>query len=1108
MLLDAAARKVMDGAEQARNRARVARVREWTAEAEQALSDNPVYMARNTMRKKDGFLDADAIVAAFGEETLSALRKKAGLGVARKNGIDPDLFAEQFGFTDGVEMIRAILDSPTKTEAVREYVAAKELAHDIEAVNVSELLVDTQEAGEAVAMAGEWLARAVKSESILQTVITAKASLQLDGMAMREARNPERFMAAYLRARRNEGAALARGDFAAALEHNTQARINMEIARQSRVIAREVDRIEAYAKRLRKMKPGVVPDAIREAIGHVLATYSLVPQKGEGSPHVNLREVVNNILTKELNDAQPDLADWVLDGRDPNNGAAYGEIAFRDLTYRQGQDVHDVLRFFDHMGRAENAERKGSLAARVKEAAEEGAAPMRNIKSDKRADKGSALRKFQDWKAGLWGNVTALQWQFRAADGYVSIGRDGTAGVNEIGLMDNQIVAGDVRARQRMGGIVRELAPVFDRLKRDALKYKKALMVKDRYGNNIEVPQSIADNHHNYWTIDMVYELALNLGNESNIARVKSGYGDLKVETVAALLGDDAARLLFPEHKGKGQSGILTAQNWKDLNTIWKVINSQWADTQAVHERMYGFKPKGIDAAPFTLNIHGETLNVDGGYFPIKYDRSLSQRADNLNEKQDILARTESSSVIPAAKRGHTKSRTDGAPGIPIRLDTGVIMEHLNEVVTFIELGEAVRFVDRVTQNKDWQSEFIRTEGRENYNAIRKNLSGIVKQEVAPDSFVIKAADIVRPFIIYSGLAYNLKTALFQLSNIVPAMGEVGTANMVSSLGIMATRGTALTREIASVDPYMKDRVNSIDQDLRTARNQIDPSMRDLGIDVGDTRITLGAVAEIGMLPMLAMDGIAANAIWFGKYRENMSKLSGQKYDKSGVDPTSQWHEQSVVAARNAVKRLVPDFDGSSRCQFLRDKGAMRLLNMFSSNSILFAQRRAFHHRAWDKGQLSTSDYIRYHAYDFVFQGVACAVMFAMVRGFSDDSEERSEQIRNSLLAGVADTYAMALPVVGPLLSRAILGEGGRPSGIRTLFDSPVDTVSKVASAGRKVATSGFDADANIEMARATLGLASFLAKIPADRIIRRAERGYEQWQDGEGGPGLMLMPR
>jgi hypothetical protein len=261
------------------------------------------------------------------------------------------------------------------------------------------------------------------------------------------------------------------------------------------------------------------------------------------------------------------------------------------------------------------------------------------------------------------------------------------------------------------------------------------------------------------------------------------------------------------------------------------------------------------------------------------------------------------------------------------------------------------------------------------------------------------------------------------------------------------------------------------------------------------------------MLGMKATDMACASAIWMGAYTKEISRLSGERYGKKGIDPQNAWHDQAVKFSDNAVRKVNPDFDASSRCQWLRDKGIMSIFNMFSSNSALFAQRRRYHHLAWEKGKLSTGGYARYHMYDFVLQGAACGLAFALLQTAGGDDEDRAAQYGKSVLANIFDTYSMALPLFGPMISKAIV-EDGRQGGVRTLFDEPARLTPGAAAAAKKGVMSGFEEKDLRNMGWATLSLAAMLAKTPLDKVARKGMRGYDQWQDEQGGPGLMLMPK
>lgn len=128
------------------------------------------------------------------------------------------------------------------------------------------------------------------------------------------------------------------------------------------------------------------------------------------------------------------------------------------------------------------------------------------------------------------------------------------------------------------------------------------------------------------------------------------------------------------------------------MQGIWDALATQWADTQAVHERMFGFKPQGVEPRPLVLtDLTGNAVTLPGGYYPVRYDPNVSDRVANWNEKEDLMARNEAMFAVPAARRGHTQAAPSTLPGLPLRLDTGIIMEHINDAVRFIELGEIVR---------------------------------------------------------------------------------------------------------------------------------------------------------------------------------------------------------------------------------------------------------------------------------------------------------------------------------------------------------------------------------------------------------------------------------
>ncbi|MDR2696775.1 MAG: hypothetical protein LBC79_10420 [Deltaproteobacteria bacterium] len=1124
---------------------RKARYNAYLKEGRDAVAQDPFWIMYDSVTARGktndggpavGGINKESAIAEYGEDSVRELaRRHPKLFNSKRRGINLDEMADMHGYESSDAFWNALKDRLIYQEHTKEgqarawaegALAAEDALHEgnthagdayaryLDAVHDALLRLGSREGG---VIKGGMFTR-VPRKSLAELAQRALSNTPFKDIRL------DRYHAALEKALKDRTDALKRGNIQGAVSAIELARIAHENIRHAQKFINERESLEADARRLGRVKRGHegVPDEIFDGINYILDTYKLAPPRRKPGPrNIDLRGLLERAQGDGIVDAIPSFADWLLDSRNPHSeerAQGKGLYDYRTLSPEQGRQISDLLKHLEHIGREASAENKNSLTSQVAEGANEGSKPMRGLARDMRAEEGTVRRKWQDFKSLLWGNADALQWQMGAADGFANIGPQGEMGWNETRILE-RIRAGEAGKKRRMEALNTALAPIFERLAASALalekQHGKRLAVTDRNGNALIVPGLIKDNLRGHWTADMVLALALNLGNRGNIERLKSGYQDLfkydkrednaaKAETLAALLGDDAARVFFPEHRGQGQDGLLSAQDWRDVQGIWDTIATQWADTQAVHARMHGFKPRGVDRAPLYLTIRGERVALEGGYYPARYDKALSEKVGAWTEQEDILNRSESLFAVPSAKRGHTRARTDEAPGFPLRLDTGLIMEHLNEAVTFIELGEAVRFADKVTQSPQWKQEFLRVYGREAYDAIRPNLRGLVRQEAAPNNFVAGLAQTLRPYLTYYGLGYNLKVALWQASNLVPAMRGIGT---------LAARGMGLVNEITAVSPFMKSRMGNIDRDLQAAVRQIDPAKRKASIEIAGQTVSMETFGEIGMLGMKAVDMACASATWMAAYSKEISRLQGERYGQKGVDPQNAHHEQAALVADNMVKRLNPDFDASSRCQFLRDKGIMSIFNMFSSNAVLFAQRRRYHHQAWEKGQLSTAGYARYHAFDFFLQGAACALVFSLIQGGSDDPDKRAKQYGRSLLENILDTYSMAVPAVGPLMSKGVLklfglGESGRPVGVRTMFDEPVRLADSAIGAVGKGLWHGFESEDMKNMGWATFGLVSALVKAPLDKVARKTIRGKDQWREGEGGPGLMLMPR
>lgn len=942
----------------------------------------------------------------------------------------------------------------------------------------------------------EQQARWVEQNRMPLATVRRQVREVLRGKSLREIM-PNMYVGEVRAALQDRNAALLAGNARDALAAVDRARTALESWIEANRIIKEREAFEKQAARLAVVKRDVIAPEAYTAIQDLLERFQTVPKRASRDAPKPLQEVVDNLAAASgAVQSGPAVAEWLL--------TSDQEVNYKNLNVEQLQDVKDLLAMLERTGRDVLASNKASEAARVKEVADAGADSMSGLKPDILAAAGSALRGWQDWSRKFFSSFAAVQWQMRQADGFTNLGPKGKRGINEMRIY-GAIVEGESRREIRMRTLTDRLAPVFQRLAESAkrMEKEKGKAFMGANGKTLEVPESMRQISRNNWTADNVIAMALNLGNEGNAARLREGFPDLKPEVLAQLLGDDAARLVFKEWAGKGNEGLLSAKDWRDVQEIWDTLHTQWADIRATHERMYGFKPRGVEAREITLSIGGKAITLPGGYYPAVYDPQLSKEVAGRNEKQDALARGEAIYAVPAARKGFTQGRANSGAGKPLMLSTGVVMSHLNDVTRFIELAETVRFADRVTQSPQWAQAYTAAFGKAQYDAIRPNLKNIVLEDRPPMDAYSIAAEKVRAHLIPWGLGWNFKTALLQSTALFPAMNDLGAANVMRGVAALGLGRYALIKEIWEISPYMKSRASNIDQDLRQAVKSIDERTRQKAVTLLGAEVTWDKVVEAGMLPLVTVDMATSAAIWLAAYNKEMGNLMDGPAGKRGIDPSSEYHKAAVLAADMAVKAVNPDFNPSSRSAFLRDRGVVRLLNMFSSAVVLFAQRRAYNYEAlkqsWHRAgkdkaaRLSAvGSYARYEAYDFLLPAVAMGLLQSLAGG-SDDPNKWAKNVGSAYL----DAFAMRLPVAGGVISGLITNETWR--GMSTVFEQPVRMGQRVAGAihsGDKEKMVGSMADA-----------LSFLTKIPVSRVVRSGMRGYDQWQRGEGTPLSLIMP-
>lgn len=1159
-LRDRAEAEVTARMDRAVARERGKRYRAAFAQAKESLQASPFWTFIREVSRRDkpltdgeagtGGINRDSLVEYLGEDMVKDIaRKMPRLVNARGRGDTVDSLVMQYPLTDGdadalanlIYDVIVVQDGSVNKLAARQ--AEQALAEQDRAISPEDGLLAGDAYGqylEAVEKAMRRLgkdrqaqneqaaARRMEQESLPERYYRDLARREVADMAVAQL-DAQRFVSALRRALNERSRAVQRGKPVEAVRAMQRARFAFAMMQEVRKVRELVDTVQKKARKAARVKPGTYPAAQTEAIRKLVSAFGLpAPQQAwdAQSGDMKLRDLVQqSVDDTEAIDLMPLFPDWLLDLANPDPAAARRGMAldWKALRPLEVEQVGNLLDFLVHSGREQSRTGKKSLRARVQAIADEAAASMSGMKTNYASRRDSLG---DDLDRGF-SSIDTIEWQCRKADGFQNVmGRDGsTEGVMEREVYGPLRAATD-RYHARLNSTHKAVMPHLVHLLQSAKAWEKkygskTLNVRDEKGAVVPVPEAIRQAGDPGWTAEMVIGMALNMGNTGNRERLRSSYidgngkGGLTYDMVSLLLGDDAAATLFELDAaamtqmtaGRARrDGILSATDWQAIQGVWDVLGSQWADTQAAHKRLYGFAPQGIEPGAFAVRVGDETVRLPGGYYPIKYDPRLDMKMRAQEGKEDVLDRSEGIFGIPAARKGFTMGRVTHT-GRSLRLGVQALQKHLVDSARFIELGYDVRMADRIINNPTFAAEYQRVFGMQDYDRFRPNLKGLVVDEAVPDSSLLKAAEKARKHLVYYALSMNLNTALMQLTAVFPAVGDVGLVNVSRGLAQLGTRGMGLVREVFAASPYMERRFRNIDDDLARKAMKFEPG-RGMTLIRDGKVYTWEDVANLGMLPIAAADCAVTTAIWAGAYHKKMKELRGTAGRK--MDRDSEYHSQAVAYADKIIAQSNPDNDALSKSAFARDKGIVRLFNAFSGATTKFAQRTRYMWQGVKRGRVTKAEFARMELYDMLLPALGMVAIKGLAQGLFTGDDDDDKELAKLALSTTMGQFAMAVPVLGnpaaDMLVAAMGAGGGRRAGLSTALDTPLQLAGKIAGQGGKAARGG-DVDGE-KLVMSALDLGSYISKIPVGPVTRRARRGYEQWQEGEGTPLSVIMPR
>ena len=731
-----------------------------------------------------------------------------------------------------------------------------------------------------------------------------------------------------------------------------------------------------------------------------------------------------------------------------------------DLTQDQAQNVRDAVKNIRHLASAQNAfEAEGKRIDRAElfKAMEEHA--------QRTAGKGPPAK----------GAAESAKALVRAADAFLTSIQsyvDTLDGGDRSGPFHQLFVDEHATARAKEvdldKAITLQVKAAIDKMPKELRKganevvpgLEHILPVADRFKTRVAPPTTRSE----LWT------LFLNSGNAGNRQRLRDGNGwsDDQVNQALQLLKPDEAHFL---------QGLLDA------------IQSLHPELAKVHEARTGLPMDSVEATPIYVN--GETFR--GGYFPIRYDSSISRQG--AAQQTAVEAALYPGGGNPAVATGHTKSR-EASVKAPLSLEFGTVAVHLAAAVHDVAMGDWVRKAGSVVADDRFKAAVDPRLGEERSKLfipwlrdIATERSGSVAGSMDATPGLIRGAmSMAKSRYAQAAVGLNLSSMLAHLTDPLAALAA-GNARSWEMPERMARIAQAWPMALKSDRPEYQLSKELAFRDSK----ELDNFRAELAeLDVAPGKLMQQAqsirrvVDHVSNATRFRMDQFHARVLWLTGYHDGLSK--GMEQDEAarrGDDFLRQTLPSGSVSEKPAVLR---SREGIASVITLYGY-ASKMWNLWVHQPL--AQAR----EDWARGDraLGAGDLA---AKWLVMGAVGVGGAYLAGRGPQDDEDKAGWAARRLLLEP-----SNTVPVFGPAIESVVnsVGTGHfQAPSVRTAPGAQfaADAAEKVSRAILK-AYNGEGGDHDVWQALEALGVGLG----PVSQSVKTFGAAHE-WQQGDWTPG------
>lgn len=983
----------------------------WETESDKArkkifdqINTLPEYQARAmfTMGKRpDGSLlpegveqiklNKQMLIDEFGAEFLKRLpsprntdNKAPQYVYSNEGGVDPRVAARTYGFTSARDLVEALIDS-RPINAYVDSLVNLEMRNNFPDINLSgEVQELAKQAVYNDKQAQLMLAELKKLEQVAGTnpvipqLFRQKAEQMVAMKSSRELR-PDLFARTAAKFGREALRASIEGNFQDALVAKQKQLINHHMYKAA-VKAR--DSAESVFKRAKRLQGTKTQERIGKAGGEYLERINEILTKYE----------FRRVTLKEL-DRRSSLRDWMDKKRENGEHVDIPEEVierarrtnWREVPIEELEAVNDALKNLEHISRVKNKLLASKEERELQEVVDSVVERLEQTQSKK---KGKAffeqkrlvekLREAGQDYASIALNIDSI---IRELDGFEDLGPIYDAIKRPI----------DEAARSRLPELQEEFGNKLDEIyNRHFTRQEQRQFTENNW---VELPG------RGFLSREEALAVALNWGNEHNREAVLTG-----IASGQDRITPEDARVILDS---------LTKQDWDFAQNIWDLLDDEmWPMVRDAQKRRTGLSPEKVEASP----IQTKFGVYRGGYYPVKFDRSLGWRV-TAQEAEQMAQEVRMGGFAQAqTKRGFTKARTNSAQQ-PVKLDLSVIHTHMDEVLTDLALGDAINDVARVVNHKDFIQEMERSGNAWVVRTLDNWLKDAAAQEVLAGDILSRWARKIRVGFTVSKLAWNIGTILLQPTGLAQSLPTVGYRNMwdaISQVSKADWQGPDnIVTQVRDRSAFMRTRGAGFNKDIQITLNALKgpgfvesilervPWVRNLAEGTGPQKAAEFFFNSF-MGGIVAVQQIVDTIVWLGAYNKVKDTMSDADAVQFADNTVARTQASAVFTDRTAFER-------GSLSQNTRQSEFVRLWTvlgsyMFAKANIAYEQTKKTSFR--DPNQIA--EWMHDMFLLFVFE----AIFIGLLRNTIPDEEDEDETVLGFLGKESLNSLLSGMPIV------------------------------------------------------------------------------------------------